>query len=44
VAGKVSCSKGCRGAEDGQTCTKDCTSALTVGAALESAVQLGQSD
>jgi hypothetical protein len=39
-----SCSKGCRGAEHGQACTKDRTGAETRRAALESAVQLGRGD
>jgi hypothetical protein len=37
-------SKGCRGAESGQACTKDSTAAVALRAALESAVQLGQGD
>jgi hypothetical protein len=44
VARKGSRIKGCRGAEHGQTCTKDRTSAVAVRAALESAVQLGRRD
>jgi hypothetical protein len=43
-AGKGSGSKGCRGAEDGQACTKECTGAVALRAALESAVQLGLGD
>jgi hypothetical protein len=42
VAGKGSRSKGCRGAEHGQTCTKDRTDAVALRAALESTVQLGR--
>jgi hypothetical protein len=44
--GKGSGSKGCRGAEHayGQTCTKDCTGAVALRAALESDVQLGRGD
>jgi hypothetical protein len=41
-AGKSSGSKGCRGAEHGQACTKDRTGAVALKAALESAVQLRQ--
>jgi hypothetical protein len=43
-AGKGSGSKGCRGAEHGQACTKERTGAVAVdvGAALESAVQVGR--
>jgi hypothetical protein len=37
-AGKGSGSKRCRGAEHGQACTKDRTSAVALRAALESAV------
>jgi hypothetical protein len=44
VAGKGSCSTGCRGAEHGQACTKDCTGAVALRAALESAVQPGRGD
>jgi hypothetical protein len=43
-AGKGSGSKGCRGAEHGQACTKERTGAVALRAALESAVQLGQGD
>jgi hypothetical protein len=43
-AGKGSGSKGCRGAEHGQACTKERTGAVAVRAALESAVQLGRGD
>jgi hypothetical protein len=43
-AGKGSGSKGCRGAEHGQECTKECTGAVAVRAALESAVQVGRGD
>jgi hypothetical protein len=43
-AGKGSGSKGCRGAEHGQACTKELTGAVAVRAALESAVQVGRSD
>jgi hypothetical protein len=43
-AGKGSGSQGCRGAEHGQICTKDRTSAVALKAALESAVQLGRGD
>jgi hypothetical protein len=39
-AGKGSGSKGCRGAEHGQACTKERTGAVAVRAALESAVQV----
>jgi hypothetical protein len=42
-AGKGSGSKGCRGAEHGQACTKN-AGAVAVRAALESAVQLGRGD
>jgi hypothetical protein len=42
VAGKGSRSKGCRGAEHGQACTKDCTGAVAFRAALESAVHSGE--
>jgi hypothetical protein len=35
-------SKGCRGAEHGQTCIKDRTDAVALRAALESAVRLGR--
>jgi hypothetical protein len=42
VAGKGSGSKGCRSAEHGQTCTKECTGAVADRAVLESAVQLGE--
>jgi hypothetical protein len=41
-AGKGSGSKGCRGAEHGQACTKERTGAVAVRAALESAVQVGR--
>jgi hypothetical protein len=41
-AGKGSCSKGCRGAEHGQACTKERTGAVAARAALESAVQVGR--
>jgi hypothetical protein len=41
-AGKSSGSKGCRGAERGQACTKERTGAVAVRAALESAVQVGR--
>jgi hypothetical protein len=41
-AGKGSGSKGCRGAEHGQACTKERTGAMAVRAALESAVQVGR--
>jgi hypothetical protein len=41
AAGKGSRNEGCKGAELGQTLTKDCTGALGVRAALESAVQRG---
>jgi hypothetical protein len=43
-AGRGSGSKGCRGAEHAydQTCTKDCTGAVALRAALESDVQLGR--
>jgi hypothetical protein len=44
VAGKGSGSKGCRGAEHGQACTKERTGAVAVRAALESAVQVGRGD
>jgi hypothetical protein len=46
VAGKGSCSTGCRGAEHGQACTnlKDRTGAVALRAALESAVQPGRGD
>jgi hypothetical protein len=37
-------SKGCRGAEHGQTCANDRTGAGALRAALESAVQLGRGD
>jgi hypothetical protein len=43
-AGKGSGSKGCRGAEHGQACTKERTGAVAVRAALESAVQVGRGD
>jgi hypothetical protein len=43
-AGKGSGSKGCRGAEHGQACTKDRTGAVAVRAAFESAVQVGRGD
>jgi hypothetical protein len=43
-AGKGSGSKGCRGAEHGQACTKERLGAVAVRAALESAVQLGRDD
>jgi hypothetical protein len=43
-AGKGSGSKGCRGAEHGQACTKERTGAVPVRAALESAVQVGRGD
>jgi hypothetical protein len=43
-AGKGSVSKGCRGAEHGQACTKYRTGAVALRAALESAVQLGRGD
>jgi hypothetical protein len=41
-AGKGRGIKGCRGAEHGQACAEDCTDAVAVRAALESAVQLGR--
>jgi hypothetical protein len=41
---KGSGSKGCRGADHGQACTKERTGAVAVRAALESAVQLGRRD
>jgi hypothetical protein len=41
-AGKGSGSKGCRGAEHGQACTKERAGAVAVRAALESAVQVGR--
>jgi hypothetical protein len=44
VAAKGSHSEGCRGAENGQACTKDRTRAVALRAALESAVQLGRGD
>jgi hypothetical protein len=44
VSGKGSRKKGCRGAEHGQTCTKDYTCAVALRSALESAVQLGRGD
>jgi hypothetical protein len=44
AAGKGSGSKGCRGAEYVQACTKDRTGAVALGEALESAVQLGRGD
>jgi hypothetical protein len=40
--GKGTGSKGCRGAEHGQACTKERTCAVAVRAALESAVQVGR--
>jgi hypothetical protein len=40
--GKGTGSKGCRGAEHGQACTKERTGAVAVRAALESAVQVGR--
>jgi hypothetical protein len=43
-AGKGSGSKGCRGAEHGQACTKERTGAVAVRAALKSAVQVGRGD
>jgi hypothetical protein len=43
-AGKDSGNKGCRGAEHGQACTKACTGAVAIRAALEWAVQLGRGD
>jgi hypothetical protein len=43
-AGKGSGSKGCRGAEHGQACTKERTGTVAVRAALESAVQVGRGD
>jgi hypothetical protein len=43
-AGKDSASKGCRGAEHGQACTKDRTGAVALRAALELAVQLRRGD
>jgi hypothetical protein len=43
-AGKGSGSKGCRGAEHGQACTKERTGAVAVRAALESAGQAGRGD
>jgi hypothetical protein len=43
-AGKGSGSKGCRGAEHGQACTKERTGAVAVRAALESAGQVGRGD
>jgi hypothetical protein len=42
--GKGTGSKGCRGAEHGQACTKERTGAVAVRAALESAVQVGRGD
>jgi hypothetical protein len=41
-AGKGSGSKGRRGAEHGEACTKERTGAVAVRAALESAVQVGR--
>jgi hypothetical protein len=41
-AGKGTGSKGCRGAEHGQACTKERTGGVPVRAALESAVQVGR--
>jgi hypothetical protein len=38
VAGKGSRSTGCRGAEHGQACTKDCTGVVALMAAHKSAV------
>jgi hypothetical protein len=43
-AGKGSGSKGRRGAEHGQACTKERNSAVAVRAALESAMQVGRGD
>jgi hypothetical protein len=43
-AGKGKGSKGCRGAEHGQTYPEDRTGAVALRAALESAVQLGRGD
>jgi hypothetical protein len=43
-ARKGSGSKGCRGAEHGQACTKDRTNAVALRAAFESAAQLGRGD
>jgi hypothetical protein len=43
-AGKGSGSKGCRGAEHGQACTKERTGAVAVRPALESAVQVWRGD
>jgi hypothetical protein len=43
-ARKGSGSKGCRGAEHGQTCPKDRTGAVALRAALESSEQLGRGD
>jgi hypothetical protein len=43
-AGKGSGSKGCRGAEHGQACTKERTCAVALRAALESAVHVGRGD
>jgi hypothetical protein len=43
-AGKGSGSKGRRGAEHGQACTKERTGAVALRAALESAVQVGRGD
>jgi hypothetical protein len=43
-AWKGSGSKGCRGAEHGQTCNKDRTGAVALRGALESTVQLGRGD
>jgi hypothetical protein len=44
VPGTGSRSKGCRGAEHGQPCTKDRTGAVAVRTALETAVQTGRGD
>jgi hypothetical protein len=43
-AGEGSGSKGCRGAEHGQACTKERAGAMAVRAALESALQVGRGD
>jgi hypothetical protein len=37
-------SKGCRGAEHGQACTRDRTGVVALRAALQSGVQLGRGD
>jgi hypothetical protein len=43
-AGEGSGSKGCRGAEHGQACSRERTGAVALRAALESAVRLGRVD